>query len=120
MSSSRGSSGPSTGRGLSGCLWRAAVALLVPPLVTLAVFVTGFGINRIQTDYAQFRFLVTLLLCGPVAPACGIASAIGLCSPLRVSRSGWVLAGAVIAANLVTVPLVWSRAFSHFVGLGWG
>ena len=121
MVSSSDSDGQSTRRALSGWLWRVAVAMICPPLVTLAVFFTGLAVNHVRTDYAQIRFLVTLLLCGPLAPAAGFASAVKLSFTLLGSRDpGRRLAVAVILVNLVTVCFVWSRAFFRFHGLGWG
>ncbi len=121
MTSSSDSDGPSTRRSRSGWLWCGAVVLVAPPLVTLAVFLTGFAVNRIQTDYAQLRFLVTLLLCGPLAPGAGVASAVGLSYTFfGASRLDRVLAVAVIVVNLGTVFYVWAQAFHRFVGVGWG
>lgn len=122
MSDSPDSSGPSTGRRLSGRLGRAAVVLIAPPLVTLAVFFTGLAVNGIRnTEYYELRFLVALLLCGPLAPAVGFAAAVEASFHLLWGqRFDRVLAVAVIAVNLVTVCFVWVQAFRHFIGVGWG
>lgn len=121
MSSSRDGGGPSTGRSLSGWLWRVAVALVAPPLVALAVFFAGLAVDHIRTDYFELRFLLVILLCGPVAPACGVTAAVLLSRALLgVSRSGWVLAVAVAAGSLVAVFGVWTQAILRFIGVGWG
>ena len=120
MTSRGNTNGPSTGRGLWGWLWRVAVCVTVPPLVTLAVFFTGLGVDHLRTEYVEIRFLVSLLLIGPLAFGAGIASAVKLSiSLLGGSRTGWVLAVVLIFVSLVTIWLVYSWAFLHFIGQGW-
>lgn len=110
-----------TKRALRGRLRRVGVALLVPPVVTLAVFFAGLGVGHIQTEHYELRFGVVLLLVGPVAPAMGFTASVLLSSALfGSSRFGRVLTVAVSAVNLVTALLVWGFAFRHFIGTGWG
>lgn len=121
MISSSETASPSTGRVLRGWLWRGAVVLAVPPLVTLAVFLTGLAINGLRTDYYELRFGVVLFLCGPDAPGIGFTTSVLLSSSLfGRSRFARMLTVATGAVNLVTAFVTWGQAFRHFIGVGWG
>lgn len=103
-------------RGLLAWLWRAAVALVVPPLAMLVVFFIGLSIDGIATDFPGIRFMSVILITGPLALASGVGAAASLSLLLLgASRRGWKLA---FAASVLVIYLAWSQAFLRFARWG--
>ncbi|MDG3008103.1 hypothetical protein [Paludisphaera mucosa] len=104
------------------------ITLVIPPLVTLATFFTGLAVGWIRTDFYQLRFLVQILMMGPIAIALGslattilshylLGASWNLSQDNSAPRRLWVTV-VVHIANLVAIFLVLSQAIQRWGGWG--